>query len=806
MSVNELLPEALCRRRDPTKFDFQTTAEVEDLTEMVGQPRAIAALEFGMGIRPDGYNIFAHGAPGTGKQTLVLGSLRRHAATRPVPPDLCYVHNFDDPRKPRLLELPAGTGAALSRDVEHLAEDVRTAIASAVESEEYQQRRQAIENEVKQQPQKALEELAERATAAGLAVVHTPTGLVVVAKRDGEILTEVAFQGLPEEERRQLQAKTDAFQAEVEKTIRQLPKWLRERRDRLRAISSEVTGRAVEHLMDEMRGKYASVPRVLEHLTRVQRDVIERAHELLEHEPPLPEALVEGFPRTFARPSPLRRYRVNVIVDNGAEKGAPVVFEDNPTYDNLTGRIEHTAQFGALVTDFTLIKGGALHRANGGYLLLEAHKLFRAPYAWDALKRALQSRRVRIESLGQALSLVSTVSLEPEPAPLNAQVVLLGEPLLYYLLCALDPDFAELFKVTADFDDQIDATDANLRRYAQLVATVARRERLKPFDRAGVARVLEQSARLAGHQEKLSARIALVADLLREADYWAGRAGAEVVTAAHVQRAIDAQIHRADRLRERVHEEIARRTIIIDTDGAKIGQVNGLALSLLGTFAFGRPTRITARVRMGRGDVVDIEREVELGGPVHSKGVLILAAYLGARYVPNRPLALSASLVFEQSYAAVEGDSASAAELFALLSAIAEVPIKQSLAVTGSVNQHGEIQFVGNINEKIEGFFDVCRARGLTGNQGVIIPAGNVQHLMLRHDVVDSVAAGTFHIYPIGIVDDGLELLTGLPAGERELVAGPYPEGSFNRLVEDRLLELAATLQALGAATAGFDQ
>ncbi len=800
MSAKELHPHGLYRRYDPARFAFGTTADLEDLTAVVGQPRAVAALDFATGIRPDGYNVFAHGSPGTGKETLVLQSLRRRSATRPVPPDLCYVHNFDDPRKPRLLELPPGMGVALQRDLERLVEDLRTAIANALESEDYQQRRQAIETEVKQRPETALEELGERASKAGLAMARTPHGFVVAAMRNGQVVADEAFRALPEEEQRQLQEKIGAFEAEVEKTVSQFPKWLRERRDRLHALRAEITGRTVAHLMEEAYAKYAALPSVCQYLDAIRQDVIEHGEELAESGTSVPEALLEAFPQAFASRSSLRRYRVNVLVDNGQGTGAPVISEDNPTYDNLIGRVEHAAQFGALVTDFTLIKAGALHRANGGYLVLEAHKLLRAPYAWEALKRALQSRRVRVESLGEALGLISTVSVEPEPARLDVQVVLLGEPLVYYLLSGLDPDFAELFKVTADFDDQIDATDDNIVRYAQLVATLVRQESLRPFDRAAVARTLEHSARLAGHQEKLSARIAVIVDLLREADYWAAQAGAAVATAEHIQRALDAQVHRADRLRQRLHGEIADGTIMIDTTGATVGQVNGLSLAALGSFAFGRPTRITARVRMGRGDVVDIEREVELGGPLHSKGVLILAAYLGARYAPNRPLALSASLVFEQSYAAVEGDSASAGELFALLSAIADVPIRQGLAVTGSVNQRGEIQVVGSVNEKIEGFFDVCRASGLTGDQGVIIPAGNAQHLMLRQDVVDSVAAGRFHIYPVRTADEGLELLTGLGAGEREPPAGPYPEGSFNRLVEDRLLELAETLQAFGAA------
>jgi lon-related putative ATP-dependent protease len=798
-TVKELEPRALRRRYDPTEIPFVTTAATDGAPGPIGQPRAVAAIEFGIGIAREGYNIFALGPPGTGKHTLVLQALRERAAKRPVPPDLCYVHNFDDPRRPRLLALPPGTGAALRRDMERLIEDLRAAIASALEGEEYHRRRQAIDEEMKERPRRALGELGERAQREGLALVHTPGGLVVAATRDEQPLSDEEFGRLPEAEQEQVRAKIAQIEAEVQQTLLQLPRWLRERHDRLRDLRREVTGLAVQHLMDEVRRTHGSLPGVPEYLNRLQQDVIDHAEDLVEPEAAVPDALLQAFPRGVGRAAATRRYSVNVIVDNAAGTGAPVVFEDNPTYDNVLGRIEYVAQFGALVTDFSLLKAGALHRANGGYLVLEAHKLLRAPFAWEGLKRALQSRRIRIEPLGQALSLVSTVSLEPEPAALNVQIVLLGEALLYYLLCALDPDFSQLFKVAADFDDEMQATPESCRRYAELIAALARREALKPFDRAAVARLLEHSARLAGHQEKLTTRIAVLMDLLREADYWAGLEKADTVTAVHVQRALDEQIHRADRLRDRTYEEIARRTVMIDTEGERAGQVNGLSVAFLGGFTFGHPTRITARVRMGRGDVVDIEREVELGGPIHSKGVLILAAYLGARYRPDRPLSLSASLVFEQSYAGVEGDSASAAELFALLSAIADVPIRQSLAVTGSVNQHGEIQAVGSVNEKIEGFFDVCRARGLTGEHGVVIPAANAQHLMLRQDVVDAVAGGQFHVYPIETADEGIEILTGMAAKDRD-ASGQFAEGSFNRLVEVRLLALAEAWQEFSAA------
>jgi len=555
----------------------------------------------------------------------------------------------------------------------------------------------------------------------------------------------------------------------------------------------------VTSIMDELRKVYASVPGVVDHMNAMEQDVLEHVEDFRTPEESAPAVTSE----TPWPPLPLgqllfRRYQVNVVVDNRDAHGAPVVYEDHPMMHNLMGRIEHLAQMGALLTDFTLMKAGGLHRANGGYLMLDAHKVLLQPFAWEELKRALRSREIRIESLGQMLGLVSTVSLEPEPIPLDLKVVLLGDRLLYYLLSQFDPEFGELFKVAADFEDRMDRTPENDLRYARLIGMLARQEGLRPFDRGAVARVIEQSARLVGDGTKLSTHTQSLADLLREADYWAGQADHSVVSAADVQRAIEAQIRRADRVRERVQEEIRRGTLLIDTQGARVGQVNGLSVIALGQFAFARPNRITARVRLGRGEVVDIEREVTLGGPIHSKGVLILAGFLGARYAADRPLSLSASLVFEQSYSTVEGDSASSAELYALLSALAEVPIQQSFAVTGSVNQHGEIQAIGGVNEKIEGFFDVCRAHGLTGAQGVLIPAANVPHLMLRQDVVEAVAAGLFQVYPVETIDQGIELLTGVPAGQRD-GAGTFPEGSLNQRVEARLRDLAEKQRAFGA-------
>jgi lon-related putative ATP-dependent protease len=556
-------------------------------------------------------------------------------------------------------------------------------------------------------------------------------------------------------------------------------------------------------LLAELRERFGELEAVVRFLQVVEEDVIHNASSFLARESeqaqqpssPSPVAATQALDRPF-----LRRYGVNLLVDHGDDQGAPVIYEPNPTYNNLIGRVEHLSQMGALVTDFQLIRAGALHRADGGYLILDALKVLTTPFAWDALKRALLSRQIKLEPLGEALSLVTTYSLEPEPDPLEVKVVLLGPPILYYLLSYHDPDFPKLFKVAADFDDRMDRGATEEAVYARQVAGLVADEELRPFDRGAVARAIEDGSRHLGDARKLSLDLRRLRDLLREADHWAGWEGREVVTAEDVQRAIDEHTFRSDRLRERIYEGIHRGTLLIDTDGAHVGRINGLAVLQLGDFHFGRPSRITARVRMGKGEVVDIEREVELSGPFHSKGVMILAGFLGAHYARDHPLALKATVVFEQSYGGVDGDSASSTELYALLSAIAEVPIRQSLAVTGSINQQGEIQAIGGVNEKIEGFFDVCRARGLTGEQGVLIPASNVEHLMLRHDVVAAVAEGRFHVYPVRRVEEGIELLTGLPAGERD-DSGDFPEGSFNRRVEERLIELAHAARAFSKST-----
>ncbi len=795
--VQPLEARQLRQTCDPAQFDFETTAELEDLSEIVGQERAVDAILFGIGIQREGYNLFALGPSGTGKRTTIRQFLDQRGAAEPVSPDWCYVNNFEQPHKPRVLRLPPGQGVVLRKDMDRLVEELRSAIPAAFESEDYRTRKQEAEEEFKEQQEKAFTEIRQQAQEHNVALIRTPVGMAFAPLQEGEVISPDEFQKLPEEERKRVEADISKLQERLQETIYQVRQWEREAREKVKELDRQVVMSIIDSPVDELRKEYAELPAVVDYLDAVQQDVIENVDEFRKSEE-APQVMGIPLPRSLVGSPSFRRYQVNVLVDHSQAEGAPVVYEDNPTYNNLIGRIEHIAQMGALMTDFNLIKPGALHRANGGYLILDARQLLLQPYAWDGLKRALRSREVRVESLGQALSLVSTVSLEPKPIPLDVKVVLIGERLLYYLLYQLDPDFGELFKVEADFSEEIARVPENNLLYARLIATMARKEGLLPFDRGAVARVIEHSARTTGDAEKLSVHLLSISDLLREADYWAGVAGNGAVTADDVQRAIDAQIHRADRLRERVQEEIERGTIMIDTTGERMGQVNGLSVVGLGHFAFGQPSRITARVRLGKGEVVDIEREVELGGPIHSKGVLILAGFLGARYSADRPLSLSASLVFEQSYGGVEGDSASLAELCALLSALAEVPIKQSLAVTGSVNQHGQVQPIGGVNEKVEGFFDVCKVRGLTGEQGVIIPATNVRHLMLRQDVVEAVEAGRFHVYPVQTVDQATEILTGIPAGERD-EEGEFPKGSINQRVEARLIELAERQRAFAA-------
>jgi predicted ATP-dependent protease len=669
-----LQPQQLYHRCDPEQFGFQTTADIADLTEIIGQARAMDAVHFGAGIRHEGYNLFVLGPSGIGKSSMVRQFLEKKAQGEHEPDDWCYLNNFTQPHKPQALRLPSGRGAELRGRMEKLVDYLRAAIPALFESDEYRSKAEAIQEEFRKREEQAFKELGEDAGKQEIILLRTPDGFAFAPTRNHEVIPPEEYEKLHDEEKKRVEAAIAGLQERLEKVLRQIPQWRKERHERVKQLDRETTLSAVEHSVNELKESYADLTEVLKYLDMVQQDMVDNADDFRKQ-----DETVSFGGVTMVTHQSFHRYQVNALVTNGKESGAPIVSEDNPTYSNLVGRVEHIAQLGALVTDFTLIKPGALHRANGGYLLLDIRKVLMQPFAWEALKRALQTREIRIESLGQMYSLVSTVSLEPEPIPLDAKVVLFGDRLFYYLLQQYDPEFGELFKVAADFEERIERNDDTHLLYARLIATLARKEALLPFDCTAVARVIEHSARLVGDAERLSTHMRSIADLLHEADYWAREAKHGVVQAADVQRAIDAQIRRQDRLRDRLHEAILRDTLMIATQGAVTGQINGLSVIDLGNFAFAQPTRITATTRLGEGALINIEREVKLSGAIHSKGVLILSSFLAARYAKNQPLALSASLVFEQSYGMVEGDSASLAELCALLSNLADAPLRQAL-------------------------------------------------------------------------------------------------------------------------------
>ena len=782
---------------DPGTLEFNDTSELQPQGSPVGQDRVVEAIAFGTGIDRAGYNLYLMGSPGVGKHYLLTRALAARAAHGATAADRCYVADFSRPERPNALALPAGRGPVLQRDMRQLVEDLLTALPAAFQSEEYRRRSQEIQDEFKRREDEVASTLGRHAGERGISLVSTPTGFSLLPMKDGKVLSPNEFEALEEEEQSRLQESLEILKEELRRTLGRVPLWKRELRQRLRALDADVTAVTVGQLMVELEGRYNDLAEVLDYLGAVRADVVEHGPSFL------PDDGADG--PTVDDPR-FTRYRVNLMVDNAGSQGAPVVYEDNPTYQNLVGRIEHIAQMGTLTTDFTLIRPGALHRANGGYLVLDVDKLLQQPFAWNALKRALHGEEIRIEPVGRLFGLVETVSLEPEPIPLRLKVALVGERHLYYLLKAYDPDFSPLFSVVADFNEDMPRGAGREMAYAQLIATLLQRDVLRPAGRAGVARAIDWAARRAGDGEKLSLHLGSLSRLLQEADYFAGRDSATRIEAAHIQQAIDAQLRRTDQLRNRLQEAILRGTLLIDTKGRQLGQVNGLVVIQAGDQVFGSPARISATARIGSGEVIDIESQADLAGAIHSKGVMILSAYLANRYARHQPLSVSASLVFEQSYGMVEGDSASLGELCALLSAIGDLSLDQSLAVTGSVNQHGQIQAVGGVNEKIEGFFDICLARGLSGHQGVVIPAANVRDLMLREDVWQAAERGEFHVYAAEHADQAMALLTDMPAGNPD-ADGLYPQDSCNGRVQTRLIEWTAMRQHFSAgASAQFSE
>jgi lon-related putative ATP-dependent protease len=785
--IEPLSHTSLYRPCDRSDLDFDTTAELPDLDGVFGQDRAADAIRFGLAIDRPGYNLFVLGDHGGGRHWLVNRLLGEVAAKAPVPDDWVYVNNFDEPRKPNAMRLPAGRGVLLRNDMQKLVSELAPAISAAFESDQYRQQAEAIQEELKNRQQSTLQALGDEAVKSGIILLHTPQGFTFAPMKDGNPMSPEEFSGLPEKERTRVSAKVSELSERLKDIMQQMPRWHRDAMARMNELSRQTLELAVGHLIEELKERYSDLPDVVEHLQAVLKDIIESGQQL--HEQPRRDTDPESLGITGS--ISLQRYLVNLLVDNSGLQGAPIVYEDNPAHHYLVGRVDQIAQMGTLVTNFLMVKPGAMHRANGGYLILDAAKVLAQPYAWDGLKRVLRAHKIQIESLGQVYGLVNALSLEPEPIPVKLKVVLVGERSLYYLLSAYDPDFQELFKVEADFENDVPRNNGSTQLYARLIATLGRTNEIIPLDREAVARVIEHASRLTDDSGKLTTHVRKITDLLRESEHFAQSHRRDIITRDDIEEALRAQIYRTDRVKRRTQQAILENVLLIDTGGTRSGQINGLAAATLGDATFAHPVRITATVRLGEGDVIDIEREVELGGAIHSKGVMILSSFLGARYSRSMPLSLSASLVFEQSYGPVEGDSASLAELCALLSELAGVPIRQSLAVTGSVNQHGQVQAIGAVNHKIEGFFDICNERGLNGEQGVLIPGANVRHLMLREDVVEAVKAGKFHIYPVSHVDEAIELLTGVPAGMPD-EQGNIPEGSINHLVASQIGEMTA--------------
>ena len=755
------LPQSrLYRHCDPQQLSFATTDELQPLDEHLGQDRAAEALSFGLQIPHDGYNIFLLGSPGVGKRDLLASQLDvATAAPLSEVSDWCYVNNFESPDRPIALRLPRGKGAQLRSDMAHLVEDLLGALPATFQSDEYQARVQELSERYQSREKEAFQTLAEKANSESVAMIQTPSGYTLAPMKDGEVITPQDFEAQPEEDKAAVMEVIEGLKEELKVVVRQLPGWKKDTREMFKSLNQEFSQLAIDPVMQELKDQYPEHPQISAYLDAVHRDVMEEAESFTQpsEESAIPENLkqrVREFPQ----------YSVNVLVDNQNLPSAPVVQEDSLGFTDLIGRVEHVSQMGTLVTDFTLIKPGALHRANGGYLILEADKVLTSPYAWMALKRALKAREIRIQSLEQIFSFVSTVQLQPEPLPLDVKVVMTGDRYIYYILQQYDPEFSTLFKVAADMSEDVARSPESATLFSRMIKTLQDRDKLLPLDNSGVARVIEYAARRMEDSEKLSLHQGRLGNLLTESDFRARKAGANSISAEHVSAAANAATHRLDQLREKSHEGILRDIMLVETDGATVGQVNGLAVYLLGDYSFGKPTRITATARLGSGKLLDIEREVDLGGKIHSKAVMIISALLANRYARNHPLPLSASLVFEQSYGGIEGDSASVAELVALISAIADIPVRQDLAVTGSLNQRGQVQAIGGVNEKIEGFFDICSSRGLSGSQGVVIPRSNEVHLMLRRDVLDAVAAGRFHVYSADSVDEALELLTGCTA------------------------------------------
>jgi predicted ATP-dependent protease len=792
MSDSRLIPADKLRWNcDPDLLDFETTAELPDFNDAIGQKRALRSIEFGLGVDGSGFNLYISGETGTGRTSTIASILSKRAKNEPQPHDWVYVNNFKDSDSAISLDLPAGKGSELAADMKDLIEAFRKDIPKALESSEYEAKRAELLEGYQTASNDLFQELEAAAEKVGFSLQRTVSGLVIVPQKAGRNYTQEEYDALNEKKRQKLEKLGKELTERLNEVLRKVREQEKATKEALAQADRDLGMSCLGYRLDPMKENYGELEKVLRYLDSVQEDIL---NTLDDFKPQPTQPQIPGIKLPRQEPT-FDRYDVNVLVDNKSTDGAPVVFESNPTYNNLFGRIEHVMQYGGVaVTDFSMIRSGALHRANGGYLVIDAREVLMNPFVWDSLKRCIRNNEIRIEDVLEQYRFMTMVSLKPEPVQMRAKIVLIGTPWIYYLLFHLDPDYRKFFKVKAEFDSRVARTPEIMHDYALFVASHCRAEGLLPFHKSGVAALLEHTARMADDQAKLSSQFMEIADFIREISFWATKADRSIINGDDVRAAAEESLYRVNRIEERMQELYEDGTLMVDTSGAVVGQINGLSVIGLGDHTFGRPTRITATVYAGQDGMVNIEREVKLSGPIHDKGVLILTGYLGGTFATERPLSLSASICFEQSYDGVEGDSASSTELYALLSALSGVAIKQGIAVTGSVNQRGMVQAIGGVNHKIEGFFAVCRAQGLTGEQGVVIPKANERHLMLHEDVIQAVDAGQFHIWSVATIEQGIEVLTGTPAGQRGR-NGKFPKGSVYHLVDARLQTMADRLK-----------
>jgi lon-related putative ATP-dependent protease len=792
MPPKPLSSEELYSCCDPALFSFTTTDELPELEETIGQSRALNAIDFGLNLDSKGFNIFILGENGTGKSTTIKSILQKKAAGEPVPSDWCYVYNFKDPDIPLAISMEPGRASVFHKDMEELIKILRVEIPKIFESKEYEKQKNKILEEFQQKQKAMFSGLEEEAQSKGFSIRKTVSGLMIVPiKKGGEPLTEEEYEALDDKTKAKIDEIGKGLQEKLNDVVREVRESEKNVKSALSKLERDATLSAVGHFMEEMKTKYSDHERITEYLSGITEDILEHIDDFKSQEeqtPPLPFMKMQKTEPTFTR------YIVNVLVNNKDTKGAPCVFESNPTYFNIFGRMEYKFQYGVATTDFSMIKAGALHKANGGYLVINALDLLRNIFSYETLKRALRNREIKLEDVWEQYRLMSTSTLRPEAIPLNVKVILIGNPYLYYLLYSLDEEYRELFKVKADFDSRMERTTETVQKYASFIASTCKQANFLPFDRSGVAKIVEYGSRLAEHQNKLSSRFSEIGDVIKEANYWAKKAGGRIVQDEHVVKALRERVYRVNRIEERLQEMIVEGTLIIDTAGEKIGQINGLAVLGMGDYMFGKPSRITASTFAGKGGVINIERETKMSGKIHEKAILIITNYISRTYAKKKPISFAASITFEQLYDMIEGDSASCAELYVILSSLAGLPLKQNIAVTGSMDQNGDVQPIGGVNEKIEGFFDLCKVRGLDGTQGVVIPRKNIKHLMIKQEVVDAVKGGKFSIYPIDRVEEGMEIFTGMPMGEIK-DDGTYPEGTVNYLVTKRLEEISQAIK-----------